>query len=131
MVLEHHPVLHYLMEFLFYSTGVAINILAGAHIASQSKLNGLHSIKDYLVLRWVPICARYFVCICLFFILWENPHVLTLERFMPNFSAHLGVAGSLGWLSDSVWDKTMAILLPGLQKELPAVPDAPNTNPPS
>ena len=124
---EAHPVMHYLLEFLFYTLGVAINILLGAHIAARSKLNGLRSIGDYLTLRWVPICARYFVCMCLFFIVWGNPHVLNLERIMsPSFLSHVGVAGSLGWLSDSVWDKLVNVLFPGLQKEMPPIPNADN-----
>lgn len=122
--IETHHSLHYALVLLFYNLGLAANILMAAHIASQSKISGISSIAHYLKLRCVPVGIRWFLCICLFLIVWGNPSVLDIERFMPNFSAHLGIAGGLGFLSDALWDKVLAIVLPGLQKELPPIPDA-------
>lgn len=127
MSLENHPALHYALVMVFYNIGLLINVLAAAHLSTHSSLTGTSSILDYCKLRWVPLTARWFICLCMFLIVWGNPSVLNLERFMPNFGAHLGVAGGLGWLSDSVWDKVLAIVFPGIQKELPAVPDASDT----
>jgi hypothetical protein len=35
------------------------------------------------------------------------------------------MCGLLGWASDSILDKVLTIVLPGVQKELPPVPDPP------
>lgn len=121
-LIEAHPVLHYLAILAVYNVGLAVNVLAAAYVASQSKINSIEGIGQYFKLRWVPVSIRWFLCLCLFLVVWGNPSVLDLERYMPNFPAHLGVSGMLGWLSDSVWDKVLAVILPGIQKELPVVP---------
>lgn len=125
-MIENHPVLHYAVVLVFYNIGQAFNVLAGAYIATKSSLNSIKTIWQFFSVRWVPVGIRWFLCLCLFFIVWENPSLLNLERFMPNLATHIGVAGLLGWVSDSVWDKVLGILLPGIQKELPAIP--PPTN---
>ncbi len=121
-MIENHPALHYVVILLFYNSGQALNVLAQAYLASRSSLNSIKSITDFFKFRWVPIGIRWFVCLCLFLVVWENPAVLNIEKFMPNFASHLGVSGMLGWASDSIFDKVMAVIFPGIQKELPAVP---------
>jgi hypothetical protein len=128
-VLENHPILHYVVVLMFYNIGQAFNVLAGAYIASRSSLNSIRTIWQFFVVRWVPIGIRWFLCLCLFFVVWGNPKLLNLEQYMPTFPIHLGVAGMLGWVSDSVWDKVLALLLPGIQKELPAIPSPEETKP--
>ena len=122
MNLEAHPALHYEVVLVFYHIGLLMNVLAGAHLATRSQLNAVASVKQYFALRWIPIGIRWFACLCMFLILWENNSVINLERFMPNLAAHLGVAGGLGFTSDALWDKVLAIVLPGVQKELPPIP---------
>lgn len=122
MNLEVHPAMHYLVMLLFYVLGLLMNILAGAYLAARSQLTGIKSVTHYFQLRWIPISIRVFACLCMYFVLWENPHLLNLEKYMPNLSAHLGVAGLLGFVSDQAWDKFLALVLPGIQKELPPIP---------
>lgn len=121
-MLEQHPALHYLFVWLSYNLGQLVVVTVTAYIASKSTLNNVKSIRQYLVLRWVPLGARWILCNFMFFVLWENSGVIDLERFMPNLMAHVGVAGMLGFLSDQIWDKVLAVVLPGINKELPAVP---------
>ncbi len=121
-MLETHPALHYVVVLLFYNIGQAFNVLAGAYIASKSSLNSIKTIWQFFSIRLVPVGIRWFLCNCLFFIVWENPSLLNIERFMPNLAAHVGIAGLLGWASDSIWDKVLAMILPGIQKELPVIP---------
>lgn len=129
MNIEAHPALHYEFVLATYIVGLAINVLAAAYIASQSKLNNVESIAHYFKLRWVPVSIRAVLCIFLFLIVWENPAVIKLETYMPNFAAHLGVSGMLGWASDSIFDKVLAVVFPGIQHAMPAVPNESNTTP--
>lgn len=132
MNLESHPALHYIAVLLFYHIGLAANVLAGAHIVTQSGMNAVKSLKQYFALRWVPLFTRYSICLGLFLFVWENSSLgINLERFMPNLPAHLGVGILLGWSCDSVFDKALAILIPGMQKNLPPIPtDATQTSDP-
>ena len=130
MNLESHPVMHWLVVFVFYNIGLLINVLGGAFASMLSKVNGIHTVTTYLRLRWIPLASRWFLCVCMFLIVWENPSLnLGLEKIMPNFPAHIGVGGALGFLSDAFWDRLLAIVAPGIHKSLPPVPDA--SQPPS
>ena len=130
MSLESHPTMHWLVVFVFYNAGLLVNVLGGAFATMQSKLNGIKSVGAYLKLRWIPLAMRWFICVCMFLFLWENPSVLNIERFMPTFGAHIAVAGIVGFLSDAVWDRVLGIVAPGIHKSLPAVPSA-DANAPS
>ena len=122
MNIEAHPAIHYWMMLLFYNVGISMNVLMAAWIVAQSKINSIQGMKQYFAVRWPPILIRWVICIFLFLMVWENPSVMNLERFMTSLSIHLGVAGVLGFVSDAAWDKLLAIILPGIQKELPAIP---------
>lgn len=124
MNLESHPAMHYVVVFLFYNLGLLINVLGQAFATMLSKMNGIHSVKTYFALRWIPIAMRWFVCTCMFLIIWENPSILNLEKYMPTFGAHVGIAGALGFLSDTVWDRVLGIIAPGIHKSLPPIPNA-------
>ena len=129
--LERHPALHWLVEFVFYNVGLLANVLGGAFASMLSKVNGIHTVGTYFRLRWIPLTVRWVICIFMFLILWENPSLnLGLERIMPNLAAHMGVAGAVGFLSDTFWDRLLAIIAPGIHKTLPPVPDA-ASNPPN
>jgi len=120
MNLEAHPALHYAVVLLFYNVGMAMNVLSAAHLSINSQNNAVKTLKSYFSLRWPPLVVRWTVCTFVFLIGWENP-TLNLERFMPTFTIHMGVAGFLGFASDEFTSKVLAVL--GFQKELPAVPD--------
>lgn len=122
MNLEQHPALHYIAMLAVYNVGQFSGILAAAYLASKSTLNSVASIRQYFGIRWIPVGIRWLACFATFLIAWENPSVINLERFMPNIAAHMGVAWFLGFASDQIFDKILAIVLPGIQKELPAVP---------
>ena len=122
MTIESHPTLHFAVILACYTIGQAAGILAVGYIASKSTLNSIASIRQYIAARWIPVMLRWLMCLFAFFVVWENPSVFPLERFMPSFLAHIGVAGFLGFGSDQVFDKFLALLFPGLQRELPAIP---------
>ena len=123
MNLESHPAMHYIMVLIFYHLGLLVNVLAGARIATQSNLNALKTIRQYFVLRAVPLFIRYVLCLGLFLFVWENPSIpLNLERFMPNLPAHLGVGIFLGWGCDAIFDKIVGLF--GIQQEMPPLPPA-------
>lgn len=122
MTLEHHPMMHTLLILLCYNIGQFAGIMAMAYAAAKSQLNSLSSIRGYFRLRWVPITVRWVICLFMFFVAWDNPSVMNLEKFMPSLLSHLGVAGFLGFASDQIWDKILVVVLPGIQKELPAIP---------
>lgn len=108
----------------FYIAGQALHLLLGAHLSIQSKLNSVTSYSEYLRIRWVPITCRLFLTTLAFVIVWDNPAVMDLARFMPTVAARIAAAGILGWFSDSVFDKLLG-LLPLTNKELPSI-DAPS-----
>jgi len=123
MTLESHPALHYALILLSYNLGQFSVILGTAYISSKSTFNSIKSIRQYFIVRWVPLLIRWLAAMATFLVVWGNPAVLNLERFMPNFSAHLGVAWFIGLGWDQILDKLLAIILPGVQKELPAIPN--------
>lgn len=120
--LESHPALHYAVVLLFYNVGQGAAFLASAYIATKSQLNSIRSIRQYFSVRWVPVLIRWLACLAAFLFAWGNPSVLNLERWMPNLSAHLGVAWLLGFCMDQLFDKIIGIIFPGITKELPVVP---------
>lgn len=132
MNLESHPLMHWVVVFVFYNCGLLVNVLGAAFATMLSKMNGIRTVSAYLKLRWIPLAMRWFISVCMFFIVWENPALLgnQIEKIMPNFLAHIGVSGLLGFTSDAVFDRVLGILAPGIHKTLPPVPDAaanPNT----
>lgn len=121
-MLETHPVLHLIFVFLSYFSGQAAGMLGAAYAASKSSLNSIASIRQWFQVRWIPVFIRTLMGIFMFFVVWENPGLFSIERFMPTFMAHVGVAGFIGFASDQLVDKVLVILFPGVQKELPVVP---------
>ena len=122
MNLEAHPAYHYAVVMLAYYIGLLMNVFVAAHLSVSSNNNTVESVKQYFRLRWLALVVRWAVCTFIFLIGWENP-AINLERFMPTFAAHIGVAGLLGFASDEFTSKVLALL--GIQKDLPAVPQAP------
>lgn len=122
MNLESHATLHYVLEMGMYLLGLMANVLTAAHLSTTSKNNGVKSLKDYFLLRWIPISVRIVVCIFIFLLGWENP-ALHLEKLLDDsLTLHLGAAGFLGFASDEFTSKVLALV--GMQKELPPVPQA-------
>ena len=115
--------IRYTLVLLFYMMGQFLLVVTTAFIASKSSLNGVKSWTEYFRLRWPPLALRWFISLCLFLLVWNNPKVLDLDNWLPNFATHLGMSGIFGWVSDSALDKVLAIIFPGLNKELPPVPD--------
>lgn len=105
-----------------YAVGQLLHLLLGAHISIHSNLNSVTTYKSYFCYRWVPIVCRLFLTTMTFMIFWGNPTVLDLTKYMPTTSTQIAMAGILGWFSDSVFDKVLA-LIPMFKKELPAVDD--------
>lgn len=118
---EHQRMIHTLLILVCYNLGQFAGILAVGYIASKSTLNSVSKIREYFKLRWVPIFVRWIACLFAFFIVWDNPSVMNLEKYLPNDLAHIGAAGFFGFASDQVFDKVFAILFPSMQKELPPV----------
>lgn len=104
-----------------YAVGTFLHILLVANQAVRSKSDGKHTIKEYLAWRWVPIGCRIFLSMLAFVLVWNNPSVIDIDRFMSTTSSQVAIAGILGWFSDSVLDKVIG-MIPALQKELPTIP---------
>jgi hypothetical protein len=104
-----------------YAVGVFLHILLVANLAVRSKCGGTHTIKEYLTWRWVPISCRIFLSILAFVLVWNNPALIDIDRFMSTASSQMAIAGILGWFSDSVLDKVIG-MIPALQKDLPIIP---------
>lgn len=117
--MEHHKMLHNVLILLCYNLGQFAGVLAVGYVATKSMLNSIESLRQYFKLRWVPIFVRWIACLFTFFIVWDNASVIDLEKYLPNALAHFGAAGFLGFASDQIFDKVLAIILPGIQKELP------------
>lgn len=108
--------------WLVYFTAQILHVLLGAHLAIKSKLNGLCGLRGYLAARWIPIVCRVFLASCTFAIVWANPFLFNMQKFVSTPTSQVALAGILGWFSDSLFDKVVG-MLPGLQKEIPALPD--------
>ena len=116
-------VIRYLLVLMFYMLGQFLLVVTTAFLASKSQLNGIRGLAGYFALRWPPLALRWFISLCLFLLVWNNPKVMDLDNWLPNFPTHLGLSGIFGWVSDSVLDKVLAIIFPGIMKELPPIPD--------
>lgn len=131
MNLETHPVFHYILELLFYNIGLLMNVLIAAHLATSAKTNTVKTIREFFALRWIPLAVRWTICIFLFLVVWENPRLGVNALFEKiadsNSLVHLGASGFFGFACDEIFSKFLALI--GMQKELPAVPDA-NQNTP-
>jgi hypothetical protein len=107
-----------------YFLAQALHLLLGAHLSIHSKLNAVASYYQYFSLRIVPITCRVFLTSLVFVVVWYNQSLLDLSRFTPTVATQIAMAGILGWFSDSVLDKFLA-LIPGIQKDLPPAIDCP------
>ena len=115
-------VLQYAGLLLSYMTGQLLLVICTAFLASKSRLNGIHGLLGYFALRWPPLALRWFISLCLFMLVWNNPKVMNLDNWVPTFPMQMGLSGIFGWVSDSVLDKVIALIFPGVNKELPPVP---------
>lgn len=126
MVLESHPVLHYVLELCCYNAGLLANVLVAAHLSTQSKNNGVKTVMQYFELRWIPLGTRWLVCMFLFLIVWHNPALsinTKLETLVgSNLLPHMGLSGFVGFACDHLMGQVTALL--GMQRELPPVPPA-------
>ena len=105
-----------------YAAGMLLHVFMKAQIAYRSKLNGLSSFWEYLRAQLFPILCRVFLNTMAFMVLWDNPDVIDLSNLNLGINTKLGLAGTFGWFSDSVFDKLLGYLsrvFPGLQKEVP------------
>ena len=48
--------------------------------------------------------------------------MLNLNAWVPTFPMQMGLSGIFGWVSDSVLDKVIALIFPGVNRELPPIP---------
>jgi len=129
-MLDDHPALAYLLLLGSYMTGQVLLVICTAFIASKSRLNGLQSWIDYFKLRWPPLALRWFISLCLFMLVWQNPKVINLDAWVPTFAMQMGLCGIFGWVSDSVLDKVLVLIFPGIAvRELPPVPEPPDATP--
>ena len=129
-LVDDYPVLQYLALLLCYMTGQVLLVICTAFIASKSRLNGLQSWMDYFKLRWPPLALRWFISLCTFALIWNNPKVMNLDAWVPTFEAQMGLSGIFGWVSDSILDKGLAIIFPGIAvRELPPIPEPPAGTP--
>jgi len=124
VTLETHAALHWIVVFASYNAGLLVNVLTVAFASILSKSNGIHDVKTYFQLRWIPLLSRWFICVMMFFIIWENPSIGNFEKYMTSFPAHIGVAGFFGFTSDILWDRLLGLIAPGIHKSLPAIPPA-------
>ena len=116
-----HTSQHHWVIWLMYGLGLVLHVAASANLAVHSKLNAFTGFKHYLRVRLVPILSRGFLSVCLLPLVWDNPKLFDIDRFMTSFAAQWGLAGLLGWFSDSFWDKVLT-LIPFLRKEVPVIP---------
>ena|SRR5258708_18417700 len=122
-MIEAHHWLHTAFILVCYVLGQWAGILGAAYAGSKSTLNSIKSIRQWFAVRWVPVGIRALMSLFAFFVIWENPSLFNLEKFMPNFAAHMGVAGFVGFASDQLIDKVLVVLFPNVQKELPVIPN--------
>ncbi len=106
--------------WLLYLLGQFLHVLLTANLAVHSKINGIGSFATYFRTRWIPIACRFFLTTLTFVLIWNNPDLFDIERFVKTTATRIAIAGILGWFSDSAFDKVLS-LIPWLQKELPAV----------
>ena len=104
-----------------YGVGMFLHILMVANLAVHSKGGAINDFKTYLSTRWIPISCRIFLSILAFVLLWDNPALFDIDRFMTTASSQVAISGVLGWFSDSLLDKLISFV-PWLKKELPVVP---------
>lgn len=114
--------MHYFGLLAFYMLAQFLLAISVAYIASKSKLNGISDLVSYFKLRWPPLALRWLISLSLFMLVWNNPHVLNLDAWVPTYPMQLGLCGIFGWVSDSVLDKVLALIFPGVNRELPPIP---------
>lgn len=111
-----------LVLYSFYITGQGLHLLSGAYLSIHSNLNSVTTYKSYFCYRWVPVSLRVFLALCAFMIIWDNPDIMDLSKFIHSPAKQWAAAGILGVFSDSVLDKVLAAF-PLTKRDLPAIDD--------
>ena len=114
--------MHYFGLLAFYMLAQFLLAISVAYISSKSQLNSFRNLRDYFATRWPPLALRWLLSLSLFMLVWNNPHVMNLDAWVPTYAMQMGLCGIFGWVSDSVLDKVIALIFPGVHKELPPIP---------
>jgi hypothetical protein len=111
------------LVWLLYFFGQLLHILSSAYLAIRSNKNNVQTLIEYLKSRVIPLVSRLFLSTLAFIIVWDNPKLnIEFSQYITNGLTQAAMAGILGWFSDSLFDKVVA-LIPWLGKELPVIHD--------
>jgi hypothetical protein len=97
-----------------------LHMTVRAGLSTRSQLTPWNSLRQYVAKFWPHLVARVFLASLAF---WWWIHLPTQVGTVVQLPANPATAGIVGWFSDSVLDKLIALLLPTAKATLPALPD--------
>lgn len=114
-----HP--HMFLIWACYLGGLILHVLLAAADTVQDPTSSINTYGQYLRKYAVVIGARFFVLICLFPFVWDNPSSFDIEGTMKTVGTQAGAAGVIGFFCDSVAGRALSAL--GITGKLPTLPD--------
>lgn len=102
-----------LFSFLLYVCAIALHTLSRAGMAAKSEYGPWNSLKAYVGAHLYQLIPQWFLGLMLFLVLWDNAAAygpLQIPALGDTPLVKLGLAGVLGWFSDSILDKLLGLL---------------------
>lgn len=114
-----HP--HMFLIWACYLGGLVLHVLLAAADTVQDPTSSINTYRQYFRKYAIVIAARFFVLICLFPAIWDNPSTFDIEGVMKTTGMQIGASGVIGFFCDSVAGRALNAL--GITAKLPTLPD--------
>lgn len=114
------------LAFFCYAVAIAMHTMARAGLTVKSD-TPLNSLREYLGRYWPKLIPQWVLGVALFMLFWNNEALGGLLQF-PQVASRpihkLAMALIVGWFSDSVLDKVLALV--HLEGKVAPPPEGPN-----
>jgi len=116
--------------WLMYVFGLVLHVLgAASDTVSNKSIPSIATFREYFRRYAVAIASRFFVLICIFPFLWDNPSAFDISGIAHGATHAAFLSGIVGYFCDSFADRGLSLF--GITQKLPALPGIPPQAPPA